>query len=193
MDTKKPLINKPNCSKISKNIGVLFRARDKLQTNCLITLYNTLILPYLQYCIIVWGKTYQTAINKLLTLQKRIVRIITFSKYRANSSILFKRLNLLKVCNLYSYSCAVFMFKFRQGKLISLFDNWFICNNINHNYNTRFGYSYKSHMSLTKQSSFNIKTQGPTIWNAIPQDIITHRSISTFKRSLRKHLLLIQE
>lgn len=181
------------CGKIAKNTGVIWRAREKLQTKCLLTLYTTLILPYFQYCIIVWGKTYQKPLNNLLKLQKKLVRIITFSEFNASTSTLFKQLSVMKVNNYYIYSCAIYMFKFRQGNLISQFDNWFVCNNDNHDYNTRHGNDYKSYRANTKQSSFNIRTQGPKIWNEIPRAVKDCQSLVTFKRKLKSHLLSIQD
>ena len=46
------------CNKISKITGVLLRARNKLYTDAMITLYNTLALPYFSYGITLWGMTY---------------------------------------------------------------------------------------------------------------------------------------
>ena len=42
-------------TKISKGIEVLRRARKLLSKNMLVTLYNSLVFPYLNYCLEVWG------------------------------------------------------------------------------------------------------------------------------------------
>ena len=42
--------------KIAKGIGVIIKARKIFSTITLISLYNSLIMPYLSYCIHVWGK-----------------------------------------------------------------------------------------------------------------------------------------
>ena len=41
--------------KISRATGVIFRLRRIYPREILLTLYNTLILPHLSYCILVWG------------------------------------------------------------------------------------------------------------------------------------------
>ena len=41
--------------KVSRVIGVLFRLKHIYPQEMLLTLYNTLILPHLSYCILVWG------------------------------------------------------------------------------------------------------------------------------------------
>ena len=45
-------------SKITKSIGIIIKLRQFLLSNTLCTLYNSLILPYLQYCSIIWASTY---------------------------------------------------------------------------------------------------------------------------------------
>ena len=41
--------------KISKTIGILYRLKAIYPSAVVQTLYNTLILPYFNYCILVWG------------------------------------------------------------------------------------------------------------------------------------------
>ena len=36
-------------------------------------IYNTLILPYINYCNIVWGNCHKTKLNHILLLQKKAV------------------------------------------------------------------------------------------------------------------------
>ena len=58
-------------TKISKGVGAPLRLSKELSYNILILIYNTILLPYLTYCCITWGFTYQTYINKIFTIQKR--------------------------------------------------------------------------------------------------------------------------
>ena len=62
--------------KISKGIGVMVKARKVFEQNTLLSLYNSLILPYLSYCIHVWGKAYNTHLNHLIKMQNRAVHLI---------------------------------------------------------------------------------------------------------------------
>ena len=61
--------------KISRAIGVIIKARN-LGKDALLSLYYTLIFPYLTYCNQVWGSTFKYNINTLNKLQKRAIRII---------------------------------------------------------------------------------------------------------------------
>ena len=78
-------------TKISKNIGILAKLKHRLNTSVLIQLYSTLILPYLTYCNIVWTSAADTLQNKLHILQKKAVRVISKSSFRAHTDPLFKQ------------------------------------------------------------------------------------------------------
>ena len=54
------------CGKMSKGIGIIIKARKVFNEATLLSLYNSLILPYLSYCIHVWGKTYDTHLKHVL-------------------------------------------------------------------------------------------------------------------------------
>ena len=54
--------------KISKSIGVIFRSSFYLSTPSLRMLYNAMILPYLNYCNLVWGSTYKTNLQRIVIL-----------------------------------------------------------------------------------------------------------------------------
>ena len=76
--------------KIKRSIGILSKLRYFLSTKTLLSLYYALVVPFLSYCIIAWGNTYQTTLQPLFILQKKALRIITFSSYNEHSSPLFK-------------------------------------------------------------------------------------------------------
>ena len=73
-------------TKISKGVGVLLRLSKELSYNILILIYDTILLPYLIYCCITWGVTYETYIDKIFTIQKNALRIITHSPFQCHSS-----------------------------------------------------------------------------------------------------------
>ena len=53
------------CSKMACNIGIITRIRNFIPQESLLTLYRTLIEPYLQYCNIVRGQCNETLKDKL--------------------------------------------------------------------------------------------------------------------------------
>ena len=99
------------CSKVSRNIGVLWKIKFKVDLNTLDLLYNALILPHMSYCNIIWGCAKQTVLDPLYKLQKKVVRIITGSKYAEHTSPLFIKLNRLKVMDIHKVQALIFILK----------------------------------------------------------------------------------
>lgn len=63
-------------------------------------LYNALFLPFISYCICVWGNAYPTHLVRIQTLQKRMIRIIAGVRPLEHTSPIFKELQVLKFFDL---------------------------------------------------------------------------------------------
>ena len=68
-------------NKISKSIGILIKIRPYLDKVTLRNLYFTFVYPYLIYCVEVWGNACDTHLEPIIKIQKKCVRVITFSHY----------------------------------------------------------------------------------------------------------------
>ena len=123
--------------KIAKGIGIICKARKNLNRETLLVLYYSFVCPYLQYCIEVWGRTSNVYLLPLFRLQKKIIRIISFSKRKAHTYGIFKSLKLLNSDNIYLYKVLIFMYKYNQQLLPGMFLNMFHRNDDFHHYNTR--------------------------------------------------------
>ena len=97
--------------KISKSLGILNRVKYILPRKILVTLYRTMIHPYLSYCNIIWGGASLLALNRLICLQKRAVRLITCSYFRAPSNPIFDKLGILKLQDVYKYEILMFVYQ----------------------------------------------------------------------------------
>ena len=109
------------------------RLKNFLPLHVLRILYNSLILPHLQYGILTWG----FCLGRLEKLQKRSVRIITRSKYNAHTDPLFKSLNLLKLKDIFELSVLKLYFKFKHDLLPVYTSNMFTESIRNPHYNLR--------------------------------------------------------
>jgi hypothetical protein len=69
------------------------------------------------YAVLVWGQTYKSNLHPLLILQKKAMRIMTFSGFREHTFPLFKALKLLKFLDLVYVNTATFMFQYSLGNL----------------------------------------------------------------------------
>ena len=177
--------------KISKGIGIILKARKHLDKDALKTLYYSFVYPYLCYCNHVWGNTYKTYLNKLVILQKKIIRIIAGVKPRTHTEPLFKALNILNVFDINKYLIGRFMFHIYNGNALKAFKIMFTQNKSIHNHDTRQSAHYHLplvHKDVTKRSS--IRYRGVVIWNEIMKcSIKTHESENTFLNDLKNMLL----
>ena len=176
--------------KIKKNVGILSKLRHYVDITVLINLYYALIYPFLIYGILVWGITYPTTLQPIYILQKKALRLISFSPFDAHSSPLFKSLNIIKFHDLVDYHISIFMFKYKHNTLPSTFENFFMPVNEVHRYNTRSAYKENFYLpkARTNYGKFNIKFQGPKIWNALP-DCIKNSSFQQFKSKMKSKTL----
>ena len=63
------------CQKVSKTIGIIAKLRHFVPRHVLLTLYCSLILPYISYGICAWGHAAETHLHKLMVLQKRALSL----------------------------------------------------------------------------------------------------------------------
>ena len=107
--------------KIKRCIGILSKIRYFVSQQVLVQLYCTLIYRFLAYSLIMWG-------NSLLprfTLQKKVVRIITFSEFNAHSCPLFRNLGFLTLGDLIYLDSALFMYDYYSNRLPNTFNIFF--------------------------------------------------------------------
>ena len=101
-------------NKITKNIGLLYRAKLFLGKNPLLTLYYSHIHTYLNYANLSWGSTNRTNLNKLLSQQKHAVRIINSRTRFDHTNELLKSQKILNIYKLNILSVSVFMYQIRN-------------------------------------------------------------------------------
>ena len=77
------------CKKLSKYVGILCKARKKLYKSTLISLYYSFSYPYFIYCDHVWRQNYPSCLERRSLIQKKLVRIITYSPFRAHTEPLY--------------------------------------------------------------------------------------------------------
>ena len=147
-------------------------------------MYYTFVFPYLIYCNEIWGNEIwgnacQAYVDPLIKLQKKIVRIMTFSSHDAHTEPLFKTLHVLKFKKLVIQRIALMMFKFSISELPIPVWQLFSRNSEIHNYNT---------IGSSEATYANFSFHAVYIWNIISKEIPTDVSYSCFKH-LSKHFI----
>ena len=80
---------------IIKSAGLIAKLRHFTNKNTSKLIYYALVYPYLTYGNLVWGNTYPTRLQKLLNVQKKIVRLICFKSYMDHSEPIFLQFKIL--------------------------------------------------------------------------------------------------
>ena len=165
---------------VDRYLNISFQ-RYFVNTNTLVSLYYALIYPLFIYSLIAWGNTYESNVRPLFLLQKRAIRIITFSSFTEHTSPIFKSLNIVKCFDIVKLITSVFMYKFHRKLLPSIFSNFFTPVRNVHNYNTRLASksSFVLPSARTNYRIFSLKFQGPKTWNSIDESLKSC-SISAF-------------
>ena len=174
---------------ISKNIGILYKLKKLLSTKSLFLLYNALILPFLNYCNIVWGNCSQTEINSLFLLQKKAMRICSQSNYLDHTNPIFQNQKLLKVEDIHTYQTSIFMYKDTTNLLPRSFQSFFTLNTNIHSYPTRRSADFHLNNPKTLLAHKSIRHHGPDIWNSLPDTVKSRTSLHSFKASAKKYVL----
>ena len=83
-----------------RNIGMLSKMKHYVPEYILHSLYCTLVLPYINYGILIWGNTCKTYLDKIFKWQKWAIRTISHEYYRSHTGPLFNKHNILNPhCN----------------------------------------------------------------------------------------------
>ena len=175
-------------NKISKSVGILYKASKLLNLSCLKSIYFALIHSYINYANAAWASSPKTELNKILVKQKQAVRIIFHEDRLAHSRPLLKKLNALNVYQVNLYQVASFMYQMKHNTSPKIFNESF--SNVEHFYPTRFATNSFQLPRSSKTSKFSITLRGPKLWNQFLSD--EEKNIPTlplFKYKLKSKIL----
>ena len=175
-------------NKISRTLGVMNCLKRYLPSSALKLMYDSLVLSHLQFGITCWGFEWE----RIFKLQKRALRIITNAKYNAHTEPLFKKINLLKIKDIFDMQCMKFWYKFVNKKLPNYFHSIFIYNNELYDIETRNHDNMHLFPTRTTGARNVLRHRIPEILAGFPPIIIerarTH-SISAFASHIKRHIL----
>ena len=174
--------------KISKSVGIIAKVRHLIPQSLTRMLYLTLVEPYLNYCNIIWASSKETTeLLKILRIQKKYCRLITFSCYQAHTEELFKNLQFLNIFKIYKLQLACHMFKIRNNLTSDIYN--FSVNEDFHTYQTRHKDDIHKDFCRTKCRQDTVRFQGPKLWNSLPTEIKDVSSLNLFKKKIKQYLL----
>ena len=176
-------------NKISKNIGIIAKVSNLLNTSCLKNIYFSLVHSYVNYANIAWANTNKTKLKSINSKQKQCSRYIYHKETRTHAKPLLLKLNAMNVYQINIYQHLIFMFKVRNNLAPQVFKNSFEC--IEHNFQTRFRINnFRQPRRITKKTSFAISKRGPLLWNEIlTNSIKEYTSLNLFKFKTKEFIL----
>jgi hypothetical protein len=159
--------------KLLKASGIIAKIRHFLNRNAIkLIYYYALVYPYLIYGNLIWGSTYKTRINKIMNIQKKIVRLMTFKSYLEHTEAIFKELHILDIFKINNYLTALFMFRYDHLKnLPEYFTNYFVTNNQIHQHNTRNASKLFKCYKRTNYVKHILSNKGVDVWNKLETNL----------------------
>ena len=94
-------------NKMSKSVGVMYRLNQYLPSQTLLSIYYSLVYPYLGYGVESWYSVTKTMSEKVQILQKKYIWSIFKVPYNGSTRTYFKEINILQlpeVCKFKLYS-----------------------------------------------------------------------------------------
>ena len=136
-----------------------------------------------------WGNISKCHLDPLFILQKKILRIITFSWYDVSSQIIFTDLNILPLYNLIQHLISFMMYKLVNGLLPEVINELYTTNDLIHNPFTR-----QYHVFHINKGRSNVYTRrfgniSPRIWNDVQTTIDVNVSIVKFRRMSKLYFM----
>ena len=176
------------CLKLSKTLGILSKVRHFVDNHILVMLYYSLIYPFLTYGVHVWGLTFPSFLTQLSIVQKKAIRIISFSEPKSHSEPLFKSLNLLKVNDLIEFQILSFIYQWSHKLLPPCFSEYFKFTSSVHSHSTRQSCNrnlYVASVNTTQYGLRSLKFAGPRLWNSLPTCLTNTSSLRIFRKTLK--------
>ena len=168
-----------SCKKrASSGLYALNSAKKILSESNLKILYHSLIHPHLMYGLMLWGSACKKYLHPINIIQKKAVRTITHSVYNEHTIGLFRKLNIVKLDDLYDLEIGKFMYLFATSGLPKPLNTIYATNDQIHMHNTRHIYSRDAHiqMQITQKLARSFVCKGPKLWQNLQHDLKSCKS-----------------
>ena len=174
-------------SKLKSSLYAVMRVKPFLTQETLLTLFHSLILSHIRYCITTWCYGHSVLLNKLQKICNKFIKMITCTNPAKKRNKEITKDNILNIQQLYKLNISICMYKSFHKQLPSAFNNIFqrkTSTVITRSNSQIIPISCKN--TVTKQS---IRYIGPKIWNELPEKIKLCKSLSTFVKKSKAFFL----
>ncbi len=176
------------CSKIAKSVGVMRRVKHILNFKSLLLLYYAFVFPYLNYCVEVWGNTYNTNLHPLIILQKRTICIVCNVKHNEHTNDLFLRAAVLKFQDLIKLKTVQITYRAKHNQLPDTIQRLFCEREGAKRYDLRGKHKLAQQLTRTTLKSMCVSVYGVILWNGLAENIRNSKNLSEFKRKFKQQM-----
>ena len=182
--------------KLSRANGILAKLRHFTSNDTLISVYYSIFYSHILYACPVWTLTTLNNLNVISILQKKCLRIISFSPFNSHTNNLFIENKILKLDDIIKFQLMKIVFDFKKQNLPEDLSKLFTLNSEINNYCTRNVSNKGLYIPKISTKSFgtnSLKYSAPTIWNSflkIDNSINLFNSSYSLGKFLKKHYLL---
>ena len=170
--------------KANKVIGLIGRSFEYKSKDTILTLYNSMVRPLLEYCVQAWCPYYQKDIAKLERVQRRVTKMIPSLRNKSYEDRLTE-LNLFSLTHRRLRGDLIQAFKIIKGIDNMDCSKYFTLNFSNYTRGNGckiVGKPFNSH-----ESKNNFFHRVVNIWNGLPREVIDCNTVETFKCRLEKY------
>eukprot|EP00733_Pompholyxophrys_punicea_P000902 Pompholyxophrys_punicea_v1_NODE_358_length_2166_cov_13.459498.p1 type:complete len:587 gc:universal NODE_358_length_2166_cov_13.459498:2017-257(-) len=170
--------------KLNPFSGILYFLRTSLPSPALLSLYHALILP-------VWGSSdpTSTALKPIFLFQKRLVRLISRTHYRAHTPPLFKALQILPIFSLCHYKRCLLVHKLLNNDSLHVkygLPPFTMAAHVHQHLTRR---SSSRHLFVPRMPSRSLFSQLVREWSTLPLHLRAEESLVKFKKALKAHII----
>ena len=184
----------------------MYKLRPFLPLKVMQNVYYSLIYSHIIYATKVWGSAFNTELDKILILQKRVMRLMTYNDVFPTipgplrpTDPIFVKLNSLKVEDIYKYQMSKFVFKCLNQITPVQFHDWYKLNHQIHGYCTRVNFNVNDGVIINnlfvpsaRTSNYGLKqlkVNGPRIWNELPASLKNASCLNIFLKNLKMYYI----
>jgi Reverse transcriptase (RNA-dependent DNA polymerase) len=177
------------CESLSKSLCYFYKLRHVCTVNTCITLYYALIYSQLTYCCTIWGLTYKSHLGSVLKMQKKFMRIITFSKKDTHITPFFTVFKLLNIFSIVKLLVCKHVYRVLSNSLPLAQTNFTLIQET-HRYGTRSACEALLIIPqcTTHQTMHCMEYTGASMWNSLPARIRFSNSLSLFIMHMKQFL-----
>jgi hypothetical protein len=98
-------------NKLSSLVGSIYSIARCIPIKSRPLIYNSLVKPHLLYLIEIWGTAAKTNLQRIQTLQNKLIKILYHYDFLTPTKTIYKQTKFLNIRQLFIYNTCIFIYK----------------------------------------------------------------------------------